>query len=170
MAYVKYFIGIISGNVDAIQDFVLQIPFPFNQIQKQSNTLDFNFTNYYKDELGSPLYKKFFLIADIYPEYELSNLKSICCQIEKKTSLGNKRIVNIDPGYINDGSVVLASTKYAPHRIYIGLSIYAEITLYWYKKGYESLPWTYPDFRTDCYKQFFLDSRKIFLYEKRHNF
>lgn len=167
MKPVKYFIGVISKNPDMMQASIQKLPDPWRLIQTESKTFDFNFTDYYKEEMENPLYKKIFLITGIHTEENLSKIKLLCGEIEKKTSKQRKRIVNLDPGYINEGSVVLASTKFASHRIYIGYNIYAEITLYWYKNKYENLPWTYPDFGTQDYKQFFSECRKIFLSEKK---
>ena len=45
-----------------------------------------------------------------------------------------KRPVNIDPGYINESRLILASTKDFSHRIYLRDGIYAEVTLNYRKR------------------------------------
>jgi hypothetical protein len=54
--------------------------------------------------------------------------------------------VNIDPGYIDAGKIVLASTKGAGHRIYLGSGIYSEITLLYHGGAFHSFVYTYADY------------------------
>ena len=44
---------------------------------------------------------------------------------------------------------VLATTKENAHRIPLADGIFAEITLLYGKGGFQPLPWTYPDFRSE---------------------
>jgi hypothetical protein len=59
-------------------------------------------------------------------------------------------MVNIDPGYVTESKVVLATTKDFSHRIYIGNRMYAEVTLRYRKdiRAFVALEHTYPDFRS----------------------
>jgi hypothetical protein len=41
---------------------------------------------------------------------------------------------------------ILATGKDFSHRIYIGCGIYADLTLIYSKDGFQTLPWTYPDY------------------------
>jgi hypothetical protein len=66
-----------------------------------------------------------------------------------------ERPVNLDPGLLRLDSVVLASTKPAGQRIYLGSGVHAEVTLIYDKGGYRPLPWTYPDFRSREYLDYF---------------
>lgn len=66
------------------------------------------------------------------------------------------RPVNIDPGYINESRLILASTKDFSHRIYLRDGIYAEVTLDYRQGKYESFPWTFPDYKSSEYQEFFL--------------
>jgi hypothetical protein len=65
------------------------------------------------------------------------------------------RPVNLDPGLVRLDSVVLASTKPAAHRLRIGPGIHAEVTLVYERGAFRPLPWTYPDFRTAGYAEYF---------------
>ncbi|HPP88303.1 MAG TPA: DUF4416 family protein, partial [bacterium] len=73
-----------------------------------------------------------------------------------------KRNVNIDPGYIELGKLVLASTKNYTHRIYIGKGIFAEPTLQYYKKTYTKWPFSYPDYSNEKSVEFFNYVRSIY--------
>jgi hypothetical protein len=72
-----------------------------------------------------------------------------------------KRTLNLDPGYLSLAKVVLASTKDYSHRLYLGRGIYGEVTLFFKDKSYNPYPWTYPDYRTPEYINFFNQMRKI---------
>ena len=67
-------------------------------------------------------------------------------QIEQKHSENGKRRINIDPGYLVHERFVLATGKNYTHRIYIGQGTYADLTLIYRKGGFQTLPWTYPDY------------------------
>ena len=60
-----------------------------------------------------------------------------------------RRLVNMDPGYLNLSKVVLASTKDHWHRLYVGRGIFEEITLSYRRMegGFCPMQWTYPDYR-----------------------
>jgi len=84
-------------------------------------------------------------------------------ELERKYSEGGRRKINLDPGYITESNLVLASTKAYNHRIYLKEGIYAEVTLIYRKKtGYEPLPWTYPDYRTRLALDFFGEVRRLY--------
>ena len=71
--------------------------------------------------------------------------------------------MNIDPGYLTAARVVLASTKDFAHRLYLGKGIYGEVTLLYQKKDFQALPWTYPDYRSEAYRQFFRELRRVYM-------
>ncbi|MFP6659163.1 MAG: DUF4416 family protein, partial [Pirellulales bacterium] len=65
------------------------------------------------------------------------------------------RPLNIDPGYLSRGKLVLASTKDHSHRIYLRDGIFAEATLYYKDRQWQSREWTFPDYRRADYHAFF---------------
>ncbi|MHC4074906.1 MAG: DUF4416 family protein, partial [Planctomycetota bacterium] len=70
------------------------------------------------------------------------------------------RPINFDPGIIEPSKLILATTKNYSHRIYIGKKMYAEVTLIFDKGAWQPLPYTYPDYRQQCYFDFFEKVRK----------
>ena len=52
-----------------------------------------------------------------------------------------KRKINIDPGYISLGNLVLATGKPFAHRPYLGSGIYADLTLVYQRGGFHPLEW-----------------------------
>jgi len=72
------------------------------------------------------------------------------------------RPINLDPGYLTQSKLILASTKDYYHRIHLQGGIYAEVTLFYQNGKFENLPWTYPDYQTEKYKNFFLKARELY--------
>ena len=86
---------------------------------------------------------------------EIVDLKLKAVEIENKFLIDNKRMINIDPGYVALEKVVAASTKNFSHRIYLGNSIYGDLQLIRKKGSYEKLPWTFYDYNTILSLDFF---------------
>ena len=63
--------------------------------------------------------------------------------------------MNLDPGCLSAGKVVLATTKNQQHRIYLGSGIYAEVALRYRDGRWQPWEWTYPDYRSPEYAQVF---------------
>jgi hypothetical protein len=106
----------------------------------------FNHTDYYCEEMDSPLNRQFVSYERLISPEELVEIKLFTNQLEKESGEQQKRRVNLDPGYLALGNFVLATTKHAAHRIYLGKGIYADLALIYEKGTYRSLPWTYPDY------------------------
>ncbi len=84
----------------------------FGEILKESEEYDFDkFTKYYEKEMGSNLVKRFLVFKKIIDKGQLSEIKLKTTEIEKKYSKDKKRTINLDPGYLNDSELVLASFK-----------------------------------------------------------
>ncbi|MEA3227041.1 MAG: DUF4416 family protein [Planctomycetota bacterium] len=76
-------------------------------------------------------------------------------KLAKTLAIPLPRPVNLDPGIIEPAKLVLATTKDYSHRIYIGKKIYAEVTLVYDKGRWRPLDHTYPDYKQQCYFDFF---------------
>jgi hypothetical protein len=76
-------------------------------------------------------------------------------EFQKEHSYGEARPLNIDPGYLTQAKLVLATTKDRDHRIYLDRGIYAEVTLHFQSHAWQARPWTYPDYQRPDYHQFF---------------
>jgi hypothetical protein len=58
------------------------------------------------------------------------------------------RPLNLDPGYITQAKLVLATVKDRDHRVYLRDGIFAEVTLNFVGGRWVEHRWTYPDYRT----------------------
>jgi len=72
-------------------------------------------------------------------------------KVEQDFSENGKRLVNIDPGYLDFHKVVLASDKERGQKIYLGNGIYADPTLYYSKGRFHPYDWSLPDFKEETY-------------------
>jgi hypothetical protein len=138
----------------------------FGKIDVFSDIIPFAFTNYYADEMGPNLHRKFIAFENLINPKELAPAKLFTNELEAEMSerLGSKRrLVNLDPGYITLSKLVLATTKDYSHRIYLGDGIFAEVTLHYANKRFNPWPWTYPDYKTEAYLRFFEAVRARYL-------
>lgn len=159
---VKLFLGFIYKDEAVYRKSLNVIQRRFGSIDHESPVFDFSFTDYYEKEMGPGLKKKIVSIERLIQPCELSRIKIITNSIEEKLSESGSRRINIDPGYLDNAKLVLASTKDFYHRIYIGKGIFAELTLYYKDKDYHWLEWTYPDYKSDGYIGFFKEARGIY--------
>ncbi|HID32484.1 MAG TPA: DUF4416 family protein [bacterium (Candidatus Stahlbacteria)] len=126
----------------------------------RSEVIPFDLTDYYEPEMGKGLLRVWCACREPFPPDKIVELKHKATGIEKELAQEGKRMVNIDPGYVDMKRVVLATHKDAAHRIYLKDGIYAEVTLIYHKKSFQPLPWTYPDYRFDAAIQFFNSLRR----------
>ena len=172
---VKYFAGITyNPDLNGLQDSLRLLEETFSTIEIKSEPYDFSgFTDYYESEMGKGLIKLFVVFSDLQPPEALPNFKINSNQIESKFILNSKRQLNIDPGYVSEAKVVLATTKNYDHRIYLGEGIFGDIHLKFTNKVFQSQPWTYPDYKQEKVIQFFMELRQSYfkqLGEKYSNF
>jgi Domain of unknown function (DUF4416) len=124
-----------------------------------SELFDHRETNYYEKAMGTDLKKTFFAFESLIDPSELVECKETSNQWEldyQKLGLHPEpRPLNLDPGYLTEAKLILASTKDRDHRIYLGRGIYAENTLYYHHGAWRPRPWTYPDYQRADYHQFF---------------
>ncbi|MDP8233235.1 MAG: DUF4416 family protein [Candidatus Saelkia tenebricola] len=159
---VKLIMGMISNNGSLFENVEKMLERKYDKIDFKSNIIDFNFTDYYTQEMGERLLRRFISFKKLIHPKELSGIKLHTNILEKKNAINSKRSINIDPGYLNEGKLILASTKDNLQRFYLSQGIYAEITLYYKDDNFQNFLWTYPDYRTQEYNDIFKQIRELF--------
>lgn len=159
---VKLIVGLLSSNIDIFRDVAVHLTKIFGKIDFESAVIDFVHTQYYTEEFGQGLKRKFLSFERPVDPMKAHTAKLKTNRIEKRFLQNGKRLVNIDPGYLNLSKLILFSTKDYSHRIYLGKGIFAEVTLFFKDKAYNTLPWTYPDYRTKEYLDIFGSIRMLF--------
>lgn len=106
----------------------------------------FNITEYYYREMGSRLGRILVAFLHLSDPGRLAAWKLFTNQLEERFSLGGRRLVNLDPGYVAPERLVLATGKNYSHRLYLDHGIYGDLTLIYAQGGFQPLPWSYPDY------------------------
>lgn len=159
------FAAIFSRDSAALDWACQQATRHWGEILRTSPDLDFDMTSYYERSMGTRLRKRLVAFADLIDPVQLVDSKQSSNQWE--TEYRNRcagppeRPLNIDPGYLTEAKVVLATMKDRDHRLYLGDGVYGEVTLFYQLPGrWISSRWTYPDYQREAYHEFFTACRE----------
>ena len=152
-------IGILAADSKCLHAAIETIEDKFGGIDFTSDIWPFDKTDYYKDQTGPNILRQFVSIEKLIHPGILTKIKHRTNKLEQKLaktlSRPVPRPVNLDPGIIEPSKLILATTKNYSHRIYIGKKMYAEVTLLFDKGSWRPFDYTYPDYRQQCYFDFF---------------
>ena len=160
---VKMFVSVLTSLPELMPEVERQLIGILGVIDGRSEAFPFDQTSYYDEEMGAPLQRVFLTFKDLILPWEIASAKKKTNEIESRFACECTRVprpVNLDPGYLDQAKIVLASTKDFSHRVIISEGIYAEVTMHFQGGEWRSWPWTFPDFRTGRYNSFFSDLRK----------
>jgi len=164
----KLFMSLIALESDIFHQGVEDLRSTFGEADTVSRRFDFDFTDYYTEEMGKPLFRHFITFERLVPIPILPDIKRTTNELEGKYAmLHGKRRINIDPGYIRLEHVILATTKGYTHRPYLRDGIYADLTLIYRHQSFHPLEWTYPDYREEAVIALFNQFRKEYLEDIR---
>ncbi|MDD5594898.1 MAG: DUF4416 family protein [Candidatus Omnitrophica bacterium] len=159
---VKLICGLIFKEEKILAKAKALLEKKFGALDFESQILEFNYTDYYEKEFGKNLSRQFISFKKLIDPASLAKIKLFSNRLEKKLSRNNRRLINLDPGYLDLAKLVLATTKDYNHRIYLNSGIFAEITLFYQGKSFQHWKWTYPDYQTLQYKEIFNRMREIY--------
>jgi hypothetical protein len=187
---VKLICGMISSREALLAQAREVLNGKFGPCDIVSEIMPFDFTHYYDQEMGSPLYRQFVAFeglcdADVLVEAKVASneieQECACCgapldmparipnsgirggMAPAQTHMGGTpmpRPINLDPGYIESGKLVLASMKNFSHRIYMGRGVFGEVTMQYRHGTWAPLPWTFPDYASGRYFGFLDQARE----------
>ena len=130
----------------------------------ESPTFAFTSTDYYQPTMGQGIQKVFWAFERTIDPAWLVRIKLDTNRWEEdyaaEAGHPEPRPLNLDPGYLTLGKLVLASTKDFAHRIYLDRGIFAEITLYYRKHRWGHHQFTFADYRREDYQAFFSECRE----------
>jgi len=145
---VKLIFSVIYADSSNCQKGISMLQKEWGAIDFLKMDLPFHHTTYYEREMGHPLRRCFLSFKTLIDRQALVTVKRVSNQIENDLAKEDgRRTLNLDPGYVTDYQLVLASGKNFSHRIYLGEGVFADLTLVFREKKFEPLPWTYPDYR-----------------------
>ena len=146
----KYFVSLLSGETELLSTVEQDLSFILGNIDVRSEIFPWTFSKFYEKEMGGGLLRRFLSFEQLMSPEMLADIKLATQKIEQRyrreLSHGGGRRINLDPGYLEAGKVVLASTKNACQRIFLRGGVFAEATLLYYDGEFHGCVYTYPDY------------------------
>ena len=161
---VKLIAGMLAGTRELLAQTAERMAKRLGPIDLTGDVTDFDFTHYYDREMGSQLLRQFVAFAELIDPGELAAIKLATNELEADfaaASDGPARPVNLDPGYLTEAKLVLASAKDFAHRVYLGDGIYAEVTLQYTHGQWVAHEQTFPDYASGAYDGFLSEARRL---------
>ncbi|QDU26467.1 hypothetical protein ETAA8_15450 [Anatilimnocola aggregata] len=156
--------AVFSRHAAALEWARARFAAAWGAIKSESPLFEHRETTYYEASMGADLQKMFLVSEQLIDPGQLPELKLTANRWEEEyRALGNHgeaRPLNIDPGYLTEAKLVLASTKDRDHRIYLSQGIFAEVTLHYARGTWQTRPWTYPDYQRADYHAYFTTCRE----------
>jgi hypothetical protein len=165
----KYFVALLSSDnnlLAAAESYLISI---FGEIDGRSETVLWTASNFYEEEMGPGLLRRFVLFSPLRTPEDLAAIKVRTQRVEDahRAAASGGRRVNIDPGYLDAYKVVLASTKNARQRIYLKSGVYGEATLLYHNGAFHGLEYTYRDYLWPETLAFLKQARALYLSQLR---
>jgi hypothetical protein len=143
---VKPVASLILAREDLVGTVLRQLASYLGPVDLVGPLWPFTATDYYAREMGDGLWRCLVSFLHLASPAHLSDWKIFTNNLEKGLSLGSRRLVNLDPGYVARERLVLATGKNYAHRIYLSQGIYGDLTLLAGSGGVQALSWSYPDY------------------------
>ncbi len=167
----KLIIGVIYHEKEILDKVMEILTAEFGPVEAVSEEFSFSreFSTYYDDEIGGEGLRRIYSFRDLVDPARQADIKIRTNEIEAEFSADGKRRINLDPGFINHGRLMLATTKETGFRIPLKDGIYTELTLFWARGGWQKFPWSYRDYQSERVQKFITEVRKSYLLERRKN-
>jgi len=167
----KFFVALLSAETDLLSAVEPALRPVLGDIDGRSQILPWTASCYYEKEMGAGLLRRFLSFESLLSPERLADIKLATQNVEARYRRaprdGGGRRVNLDPGYLEAGKVVLASTKNASQRIYLRGGVFAEATLLYFDAEFHGCPYTYPDYLWSETLSFFTACRARYLEQLR---
>lgn len=163
---VKYFCAVSFKQTPHLTSLRSELKELFGPIEQESDKYIFDtFTDYYKHEMGKNISKLFISFIDLRPPEAMADIKIKTNKLEANYLNADNREVNLDPGYITEAKLVLATTKDFSHRLYLGKGIYGDLHMKYMNNSFQAQPYTYPDYKQELVLNFFHDLRNSYRHQ-----
>jgi hypothetical protein len=162
---VKPVASLIVAREDLVGPVLRQLTSYLGPLDLVGPLWSFTFTDYYAREMGGGLWRCLASFLHLASPAHLADWKVFTNSLEKRWSLGGRRLVNLDPGYVARERLVLATGKNFSHRIYLGQRIYGDLTLLAGSGGFQALSWSFPDYAGGPLPELLALVRKKYLWQ-----
>ena len=167
----KLIIGVIYHDSEILDRAIAILTAEFGEIEAVSEEFSFSkeFSTYYDDEMGGEGLRRIYSFRQTVDPSRQAEIKLRTNEIEAELAINGNRRINLDPGFINHGRLLLATTKETGFRIPLSGGIYTELTLFWARGGWQKLPWTYRDYQSERVQKFITEVRRTYLAQRRNS-
>lgn len=167
----KLIVGVIYHEKEILDRVMDILTAEFGEIDAVSEEFSFSeeFSTYYDEEIGGEGFRRIYSFKELVDPARQADIKLRTNEIEAEFSIDGKRKINLDPGFINHGRLMLATTKETGFRVPLKDGIYTELTLFWARGGWQKFPWSYRDYQSERVQKFITEVRKSYLAERRKN-
>ena len=165
----KLIIGVIYSDEKILGEALAILKSEFGEFDDECEEFSFSeeFSNYYDDELGGEGLRRIYSFEKTVDPSRQAEIKEFTNELEKKLSVDGNRKINLDPGFINHGRLMLATTKKAGFRIPLERGIYTELTLFYARGAWHKFPWSYRDYQSERVQEFLTRVRKKYLNQRK---
>jgi hypothetical protein len=162
-------VACFSRHTAALDWAVQQLRPAYGDVALVSADFDFHHTRYYEASMGTGLRKRLVVFEPGVAPDCLPAVKRHTIELEQQLTavaqFPEERPLNLDPGLLQLGKFLLASTKDQSQRIYLRDGIFAEVTLRFHAGSFEPWPWTYADYKEPAVVDF-LNRARAYLYDR----
>ena len=165
----KLIVGVIYSDLKVYERAMAALTERFGEIEDECEGFSFSreFSDYYDGELGGEGMRKIYSFKRLVDPSEQAEIKEFTNAIEAEFSVDGQRKINLDPGFINHGRLMLATTKNTGFRIPLKRGIYTELTLFYARGGWHKFPWSYRDYQSEKVQKFLTETRKRYLEQRK---
>lgn len=155
-------VSVICGSPESLAGVLLELSVFFGEVILRSRPFPFDMSSYYEPEMGTGLDRTWFCFSRLRDPSELPGWKRFCSGVEEAWSDGSGRTVNLDPGYLDHGKLVLASFKPAPDKVYMGEGVWAHTCLRYRFGDFCGPDHSFPDFIDGRFNVFFKEAKGMY--------
>jgi hypothetical protein len=162
---VKPMVSLILARQDLAPPVMEHLSAYFGPTDLMGPWWPFSDTVYYDREMGPHLGRLVAAFLHLADAARLAHWKIFTNQVEQRFSLGGRRLVNLDPGYLARERLVLATGKNYTHRIYLDRGIFGDLSLIYSQGEFHPLPWSYPDYARGALPALLQQVRRKYLWQ-----
>jgi hypothetical protein len=153
--------GLLAAGPEALELATSLLTERYGAVMLAGEPVAFAWTRYYEREMGPGLTRQFLAFERPFYPGLLGRTKRETCRLEQEHARDGRRIFNLDPGYLTLSALVVASTKEASYRVYLGDGTYAQPMLVYRDRHFHPYEWTYADYADGAHLRFFEEVRAL---------
>ncbi len=165
----KLIMGVIFCEDETLEAAMAKLTERFGDCDAVCEEFSFSeeFSTYYDEELGGKGRRRIYSFKKLVDPAYQAEIKEFTNALEAEFSKDGQRKINLDPGFINHGRLMLPTTKATGFRVPLARGIHTELTLFWARGGWNDFPWSYRDYKSEKVKAFLTEVRRGYLKQRK---